>query len=312
VADANQYELDNLNRGAGAYSTPGVDPAFVPTDFVPRTATPQVQFQLHNIAPPSGVYLAPEDSLRLRGWTGTTGLTIAAILRWMRPDGLIIPLRYELPVTSNRVTTQLVIALGEGYLLSAQIGIITQGAGATQTFAALYLERAGSGAAGFVQVLCSGTIRLNGSITYPGGRTDLPTDGRGYMISVQQANPGAGADWTMTVPTNARWRLNSLNAQFVTAVAVATRIPAFIIDDGANVLFEVEPVVGELAASTEQYSLCPGGGSQDGANVSSVLPLPGDFFLHAGWRIRTSTAAIQAADQWSNIWAGVEEWIDQG
>lgn len=310
--DPDEQSRNALNRGAGAYSTPGVDTREPERPFTPRTAAPQVIFQLHGIAPPSMLYMAAEDVLFLRALTGSTGQTLQCQGRWMRPDGVVVPFQYQLVLPSNRTTVGLTMALGEGYLLSACVTIITPGSALTQTFALLFLQRPGPSAAGFVQLLTAGTLRVNGFLTYPGGRADLPTDGKGYMRSVQQANPGAGADWTMVVPTNARWRLNSLNAQLATAVAAATRIPQFIIDDGVNILYAVEPVTGEIASSTEQYSLGPGASTTDGAGTASVLPAPDGIYLFGGWRIRTVTAAIQAADQWSNIFASVEEWIDMG
>jgi hypothetical protein len=142
---------------------------------------------------------------------------------------------------------------------------------------------------------------------------DGPRPGH-YALSEQRiitvGAPAAGADWSATVPTPARWRVNALQAQLTTGAAGGNRVPHLVITDGqGHSVYNFPSTANQLANSTAQYSA--------GATVmtaqfdnAQVLVLPYPLKLLQTWTIGTLTTGIQAGDQWSNIVLYVKEWLD--
>lgn len=68
------------------------------------------------------------------------------------------------------------------------------------------------------------------------GATPLPS-ATGVNKSVSAAQPGAGADWTMTVPAGKWWYLLAIYA-VLTQGATQTPTPILFLDDGGNLFGE--------------------------------------------------------------------------
>lgn len=308
--DPDKQSRDALNRGAGAYSTPGVDAPFKPTEFVPQSSRPQVHFKTHDVDPPSPLYVRQEDGLGVIIINSDPACTFVRVrFRLLRAsDGVVIATQQDLPITSNSIANNFQLSLVEGYLLSIQcLGQVNTKRG--RCFVAVNLSAQQSGTpASFL--LISDYLSILHQATWPGGEFIAAVESNGWSQSLQVGNPAAGADWSVSVPTNQRWRIESLVATLVTAVAVANRVPTFIIDDGVNILFQVDAIAAEVASTTKVYALAAGQTAATGAGNTISLPLPGPQFLTTGWRVRSSTAAIQAADQWSGISLNVETWVD--
>jgi hypothetical protein len=158
-------------------------------------------------------------------------------------------------------------------------------------------------------------LETSGHLSWPYGRPG-PTNslsGHGYTRTVTIANPGAGNDWTITVPTNAHWKLIGIRATLA-AVGAANRNPLLLFDDGsANVWNSPIASTAQVAATTVSYSwgfglteksITPAAG-----NIQASISLTGLAEFQEGGRIRSSTPGIQAGDTWTNINALVEEWI---
>jgi len=130
------------------------------------------------------------------------------------------------------------------------------------------------------------------------------------QILVTQANPAAGADFTVTVPAGKFWRVLSVSAQLVTDATVAARGPKLALDDGTTIFYEcVNSGTGQAASSTCQYSFAPGCSMETASPASGVFknfPIP-ECILMAGYRLRMITGAIQVGDQWSAIRVLVDE-----
>ena len=121
------------------------------------------------------------------------------------------------------------------------------------------------------------------------------------VISV--ANPAAGAEISVTVPTGQYWRIVAIHFKLVAAVAAANRLVRLVFDDGATALFKVPNDVVHVASQTTEYSFGVASTFEaaQGATVSArIYPIP-EIILPGGCRILTATAAIQAADQYSDI-----------
>jgi hypothetical protein len=121
---------------------------------------------------------------------------------------------------------------------------------------------------------------------------------------IETAAPAAGAESITTVPAGKYWRMASFICTLTTDATVATRLPTLVIDDGTNILIRLigSATVGLTASSSASYCATVLGTSQVAITgvqmVGPTLPDPTFLVLQPGWRIRTSTTAIAAGDQW--------------
>jgi len=130
------------------------------------------------------------------------------------------------------------------------------------------------------------------------------------MRSAAQGSPAVATDFTITVPTGARWNLRALVAQLVTDTTAQTRVVSLVIDDGTTTLFSMPYPTGQIQSLTRQYYWDNFAYAIGLVGTGIYLPAPLPFPLLAGWRISSSTTLKGAADQWSAIQYDVEEWID--
>ena len=123
--------------------------------------------------------------------------------------------------------------------------------------------------------------------------------------------PGAGVDWTVTLPSSPGslgWLLKSVQAT-LTQGASGTPQPVLVIDDGGG--HTIAESVGATSPQASSTTVLYSWGSsyvQSGlqgatSDVHSQAPLPmgADCFLLPGFRIRTHTLGITALSQWSAI-----------
>jgi hypothetical protein len=125
------------------------------------------------------------------------------------------------------------------------------------------------------------------------------------------SNPGAGAEWTTTVPAGKFWRVLSVHYKLVNDATVATRISRLTFDDGtaAGIAYKGFNDIGQTASVTSDYSWAPGVGMPGVPAASTTCrteAIP-ELVLSAGHRVRTITGNIQAADQYSEIVLLVDE-----
>jgi hypothetical protein len=119
---------------------------------------------------------------------------------------------------------------------------------------------------------------------------------RRSRIVVRGAAPAAGADWSFVVPAGHVYRVISLYASLVTAVAVANRVVQLVASDGVASFLTIAPAAVQAASLTYGYAWWE---HAPGALVGTGQAIPlVPLVLEAGWSLASSTTAIQAADQW--------------
>lgn len=300
------------NRGAGAYSSPGVDKPGFAGEAQIITSTPIASFKLQNVDPPSAFYMTQDDILRLVVWNSVPGLTVILAGRWLRIDGKIIPFRFDFIPTSLRAVSTFTTALGEGFLLNvnAQSTIGTAFPFRGQTFCTVDLLRGGSANPFRVTVLFADYLTDGNALAWPQGQIRQSIEGPGWVQSLGVANPAAGANWSVTVPTNARWLVRGITFTLTTSATVATRTVEVNLTDGVNQL-QVFPAFNTQAASLGfRYNA-----NSTTANVTTdttqiQIPIYADLRMVAGWVLSTTTVNIQVGDQYSGIRLTLEEWIE--
>jgi hypothetical protein len=299
------------NRGAGAYSTPGVDQSAHGQPSPIYSSSPIVTFKLSQIEPPSAEYLAPGDMLSVVVTNSDPAVTsINVLARIIRAaDGQLSFSQWTLAVNSSRVVASKLFPLPEGYLLSIH-AIGNAGTNRGRCFIECAIQRSNVGGfPEFVQ-LVSDYLSRQHDPAWPVGSYIHSVDGRGFPRSVVGTTPGAGAEITETVPTGARWRLSSIRFRLATSAAVANRSVQLIIDDGANPVWIGGFNFVQAASLIEDYG--PGIGASpviDASGVVATTALP-DMLMFAGWRWRTRSTNLQAADQYSAVQYNAEEWIE--
>jgi hypothetical protein len=113
------------------------------------------------------------------------------------------------------------------------------------------------------------------------------------------ADPAANNEFSLTVPAGKMWEVVAVTVALVQG-ATQTPQPILILDDGANVLYEMFGSSAAQAVSTTcryTWAACAALTGQIGAttNVHSVAPLPAArLILPPGYRLRSSTLGIGA------------------
>lgn len=260
---------------------------------------------------PIGWYFGRDDFLRLTLYNGASGVT--AQLR-----GRVLPIgetttrdlvRDLIPATDRSAST-LLIAVGEGWLLDAEV-VVTAGTPAfNQCFARLSVVR-GIASSGYeIGELAAGAVTTTRRLAYPRSAVDPSIAGLGAIRSVAGTDPAANTEVSEVVPTGARWRLRSLDVALVTDANVANREVTLTIDDGTNIVAEVVTGVLQTATLTRRYSFTQHVQAKAAAAATIINAPAPDLILLAGWRIRTVTTAIQATDNYGAPRLCVEEWIE--
>ena len=117
-----------------------------------------------------------------------------------------------------------------------------------------------------------------------------------------------------TVPTNARWRLFSVQYRFVTSSQVASRTSNITIDDGSTAYLIIIPAVAQADTLTRDYNYfdLPSVGREVTTNsldtIQAHLPVRNMLQAH---RIRTSTQNIKSLDNYGAPVMHLEEWIEE-
>lgn len=126
-----------------------------------------------------------------------------------------------------------------------------------------------------------------------------------------QPAPAAGADLSYTVPIGVIWNVVSLTALFTASAGAANRTVAFFIkDQGGRIVYQYGIGTALTANQTctytfeEDVSLITA--SANGGNILEPLPAT---WLPPDWSFGTTTANIQAGDQWSNVSLWVQAYL---
>lgn len=272
-----------------------------------------VKFKLTGVDPPSRVYIGRDDQLLINTMSALAGEIVIVNYRIMLPDGtistnqqrILLPTAYNIPVAPP------FFSASEGFLLSVGAYCLS----ATfrgQTFVRIGIVRAGQSLQNTAEMLLADYVTTNTPIGWPDGRIISSSEGPGNLKTTTVANPGAGLDWTYTGNANTRWKVRHINAQLVTSAAVANRNPRLLFFDSITGRLKLVPSTNDQAASlTEDYSIGPANVAGTVAALANVWSVGTEDVMRDTSQIQSSTANIQAADQWQNIHVLVEEWLKE-
>lgn len=116
---------------------------------------------------------------------------------------------------------------------------------------------------------------------------------------IATSNPAAGAEISYTVAAGTKLALLSAAVILVASADVANRTVRMTIDDGTTVLYTGVCGTAQTAGQTVTYVFgTSGSGLIVGATIAQVPVASFPVLLLPGWRIKTVTTNIQAADDY--------------
>ncbi len=143
-------------------------------------------------------------------------------------------------------------------------------------------------------------VRVSGGGARPPGR----------VRTVLGTDPAANTEISETVPAGRRWKILAVFFRLVTDANAANRIIHLIFDDGTNTIADIGSYLTQTASQTRDYDSFPGAGDQSSAaDGTARLNFPHEIILEAGSRIRTTTTARQATDNYGPPSIHIEEWF---
>lgn len=263
-------------------------------------------FKTQDAGLPQSLLVTNNDTFVVLVLSSVVG-TLSVSMRVLLADGTISLSTYQYQTSGNRFGESHVGPMPDGFLIGASISF---SGSKGQAYVQAYIVRSFFLAnAPFIGILAQGYPYFYKTLFWPGSVLGEQRDLAGNIRSITGSVPGAGAEINEVVPANAVWRLLAFKFSLTTAVTVATRIPHFVLDDGANGYYEKPAQQGQLASLTVKYQAATG--DRDIATNDTVANtnLPSPLMLPGGHRIRTLTTAIQAGDQYTAPQYLVEEWI---
>lgn len=277
------------------------------------TAAPsrQVHFLTDHVTPPSDLYLAPDDSLRVSVYSATAGLTVGIKIRYVRPTG-------ELIYTEETLTTLALpnpavgnYRMGEGFLLSVAVVGTSAGMIRGMVYVKVDVIRAfGGPGPNFSYTLVESYVTSTTAATWPVLQTDFPVSGQGNLVAHFVGNPGPGNPLLFSQAATLRWRLLAAFINFQTSAGVGTRFVQMQLAIGGQQYINQICQLGQVPSTQQFYSVAPG---LPIASFTGNLPniaWPVDARMPPGTTLSvTSTLAVAGDDFLSGAFL-TEEWID--
>ena len=258
----------------------------------------------------SSFFFDGQDRLRLRTFGSLAGVILAVEGRLLGADGRLQAFAETHTPASDRTVATSLYHLVEGFLLNVSLRASTGAPRVGQVFAILEVVRGIGATVQPLAVIFQGYVTDTSTVGWPGSPLRASIDGLGVIRSIIGTNPAAGAEVSETVPTNARWRLRSLAASFVTSATAASRYPSLIFDDGATNFYVSDPPELQLASTTSTWQAFPGSARLVAVSGVRQWNAGVPICLQGGFRLRTATTNLQAGDDWGAPTLLVEEWIE--
>jgi hypothetical protein len=259
-----------------------------------------------------GIYILDgAEFLQLTAVASIAGATVQALIRTMNARGVIKRHIMKVAPANTRTAATVKIGVGDGVLLDATIRVT----GATplygQVGAVLDLIQSNSGEQQATATIGSGYVTATSPIICPIEGPFSFVDGPGAVLTVVGSVPAAGANISEVMPAGARREILSVAFSLTTSAAVANRQVALTLDDGANIFFRDSPAQTQAASLTDNYSFAEGQSKLAAPLAADIMGnLPGGNRMLAGYRMRTVTTLIDAADQYTAPVYLCREWLE--
>jgi len=137
-------------------------------------------------------------------------------------------------------------------------------------------------------------------------------EGQGRLRLITGTDPAVDTEISEAVPTNAKWKLISIQLTLVTDANAATRRVKYTLDNGTTV-YLIQPMEGtQIESLTRNYNIFIG--SIFGSNPTNndfKVELPREQILDQTWAFKTTTTNLQAGDNFAAPQMVVREWLTE-
>lgn len=275
-----------------------------------RNVSPQslIKLDVAHSTPPSAAYVDLNTGLRVVLVNVLSTLSIFCDIRILLPDGTIQIQREELVTTGSRSAQQFDIKMAEGFLLSVQLagGVVFRG----QVYGQISLVRGIGSAFSQTWILSHGYITTKAPVGWPNPRNDVPQARPGLISNTPVTNPGAGNDFTFTVPgaNGCRSRVIGVCGLLTTSAVAGNRQTSLLFQSGGSTLYRVVVGATQAASLAIRYSWGAGGPTQTVVAANNIATgLPVEWLLEPNQTISSATAGLDAGDAWSQILVTTED-----
>jgi len=254
-------------------------------------------------------YIGDNDEIEIRVVTALADIVVGVAGIMVNETGSENSYNEVLAPAADRSVTTIRRNIGAGWLRHMQAylvsGTVTQ---RSVYVSARIVRNAGAINEGQV-VLFAGYLESLFQPSFPFTVHESNIAGQGRAVTITGTNPGAGVEATQTVPVGALWLLKAVRLSLTTDATVATRRVHLIIDDGATAITTIAAQDTQAASLGRNYNFADYAFAPAAVGGEIFVALPRGFVLPAGYRIRTSTANIQAGDDYGAPVYYVEEWL---
>ena len=299
--------LDDINVGLQALVREEI--AFPVAEELPPLQVPQdFAWARENIQPPGAYYLSRDQTIVVRINNLFATATLTATGQLLSPDGRILLIQRSIVPNTNGTLSTLSFTGLNGMLLSFTVSTNIDAAfipGLCYVHADIVSNDPSSP---LISSLLAGYVSNDFPLVWPNGRRMQPGEGTGNLLLQVGANPGAGNQFSTTVPDNQRWYLRSLTMTLTNGAAVANRrfVLGFTLA-GQNIWLQAAAVL--LTAGQAAAYFYGQGAVSDSAGAVNLYnyEIP-PFLLGPGWIIQTLVQNLQAADTLTAIYINIEQW----
>jgi hypothetical protein len=268
----------------------------------------QVSFRTLDVLPPAAYYVNLDDQIVFKVYTDYNPSSFQVVVRMLSPQGVIMVEARQLASTvgSYQELTSTLTGI-EGYILSACVSAPNVPLGAAYT--TVTLQRSPYVASRITTaLLVSGHVSDKKFLSYPTSLPTGPASEVGYLVT-RFVTVGTGQDWSVTAPSDTRWRLVTGYFGLTTTAAAPSRLVTLLIKDPSGNQVSVYPAFTTQAASlTYYYTISPGGAGVFEAPYVTI-PTANEVLGENGFGIGTATANLQPGDVFSSVSIQVQEWI---
>ena len=181
-------------------------------------------------------------------------------------------------------------------------GVLIQG----QTFITMRLLINGD----VYQELCAGWVYRQKALSYPDTNASDLRPGGGFLGTETVADPAAGAEASITVPSGEVWRLMAFRVTLVSDATSTNRRVHLVVTDGTNDLINHIGQDNQPASLTKKYSFNTHGFSDTGGQDDDVqIAIAQDLTIPSGFTLETQTVNLQAGDNFGAPIAYIERYF---
>lgn len=161
-----------------------------------------------------------------------------------------------------------------------------------------------------VYQLCGGHIYQRKGISWPNTDISAPAPLTGAVLATTEADPAAGANKTIAMPTGFVNRIKAVSFVVVTSATVANREAGISFDIGGTPAINVTAGTTQTASQTKQYVFTTLGGTVNGSLASNyAIPIPADILLDVNSDILAYLSNKQVGDQITAIYWTAEQFV---